>query len=588
MKSLLLCALLLSTAGHATALTFNNEPGRVVISAEDIRRAGVTRPAGIVLLVEDWRVTGNDGMSWRGSLGGLSHFDGQQWQVFIDGKPFAMNLFATSALNRLPISMSQIDYVEVFTLPRLHEGDFVDAGLIHFHMLEPEWGWGASGRLMAGNETGEPGPYAFTEFETPNVERIGPDFSFDVTASGEAGEAVGSYTSLRGYAIDPAITNRNNAMMDGEEPSLDIEGLSLRGALEAGRSRHDLFVSSSTFDDLYFLKPYGREVPAVAKSLHLGVSGAVPVGDEDRMRYRLVYARNQLDERRNSLNLDFDFDNSQVDGSLEYDLRGGAVQAAVGVGVRGTSIQSEYDIDHDASVVRAYGDLNFRTGDALAHDVSAMIASGSEVAVNAAWWLRWQTAGTVHAVVAYNERLPELDDRIWYWQERGYDFLTDNGVAVDRSAELTPARRFSLDVMWRGSRDGGTLEGCAFYRGLFDQQVETQLYQYTAVDKSFQGPVTVSHGQDGTVYGAKVAGEYTGFDGFKTRVSYTLQRLEGDADIARAWDAVAEHHFRAVAQYDVNRKFGLWLMLNYWSSTRWHDYADVEEQSGGQYRRGPR
>ena len=214
-----------------------------------------------------------------------------------------------------------------------------------------------------------------------------------------------------------------------------------------------------------------------------------------------------------------------------------------------------------------------------------------DLAISGAWFGAWRRAtNVVQFHFAYVERLTEHDERIWYWDERGYDFLGDNAVSVTRSGPVEVARRASLDATWRSEpHRSWALEGGGFYRLFWNQYMERQAYQFIASDKSFLGPADLTGGQSGDVAGVKLAVEFDGVDGLETRAAYQFQTtVRGDDAFTTAWETVASHYLRVAARYTVNRKFGVWAQLSYWSPTDWHDYADVEVQSGGEYQVGLR
>jgi len=561
--------------------------GRVVLHAEDLRRAGVTRLADIVLLVEDWRPTTVDGFTWRGASS-LGLYDGRQWQVQVDGKPLAIDIFATSALNRVPVSMTQIDSIEVFTLPAIHNGRFVDAGLIHVHTIRLPAGWSGGARVFAGNETGEPGPYQFTELRTPNVERIGPDYSLDAARGGRAGFARATYAALRSYAYDNATATRNEAIVGGTDLHLDVEGGMGRARLRIGESDHDVLIGGSRFDDFYFLKPYGREIPARARTTLLAASGRLRMGASRSVSYRVGYSRNEVAYRQNALSLDLDWAYDRTYGELELEYAGATNGVTAGFGVERTEVETAFELGRSKlETARVYADTYHRGGGRLENRIGALLLLGEDdVAFNAVWQASAQTRGhRLEANLSYAERVPECDDRIWYWDERGYEFLGDNGVEITRHGSLDVARRASADFAWRPpAARQVTCEARIFWRFLWDQYVERQGYQYDATDKSFLGPVGLFAGERGAVAGVKLAVNVNASKNLETRLVYEFQSDVGaDAELAAAWDAVARHHFRVAARYTVNRKFGLWALFSYWSATHWRDYEAVEIQSGGEY-----
>ena len=109
----------------------------------------------------------------------------------------------------LPINISQIDSVEIFTAPQLHQGIFTDYGLIHIHTKNISKGKSFTLFQSAGNETGDPGPYINTIYATPNIEIVSAgseitlDYNYDKSN-------IKTGINYQGYSLtDWAIMNRN-------------------------------------------------------------------------------------------------------------------------------------------------------------------------------------------------------------------------------------------------------------------------------------------------------------------------------------------------------------------------------------------
>ena len=95
----------------------------------------------------------------------------------LDGQRIDMKLFDMNNLNLLPVALDFVDSVEIVSLPRIHNGEFTNRGLIHIHTRRPTNGFFFRGSVIGGNETGDPGPYRYTGYYSPNVDAIGPDAS---------------------------------------------------------------------------------------------------------------------------------------------------------------------------------------------------------------------------------------------------------------------------------------------------------------------------------------------------------------------------------------------------------------------------
>ena len=75
----------------------------------------------------------------------------------INGQRIDVDIIDLKAINMLPITLDQIDSIEVVSTPQIIRGEFVEYGLLHFYTSPPHQTLAFSGRYSIGNETGDPG-----------------------------------------------------------------------------------------------------------------------------------------------------------------------------------------------------------------------------------------------------------------------------------------------------------------------------------------------------------------------------------------------------------------------------------------------
>ncbi|MFQ5572596.1 MAG: TonB-dependent receptor plug domain-containing protein, partial [Rhodothermales bacterium] len=110
------CLFILSAAlrvDPAAAQPTDPPPGVQIITAEDIEQAGLARLSDLFTLINDWYATSVKGYSWDASANGLASLQEASWLLLIDGHPVDLKTFFGQNINTLPVSLSQIAYVEV-------------------------------------------------------------------------------------------------------------------------------------------------------------------------------------------------------------------------------------------------------------------------------------------------------------------------------------------------------------------------------------------------------------------------------------------------------------------------------------------
>lgn len=566
-------------------------PARQVIDAERLRAAGVLRLSDVLRLLDDWAITSVEGFTWRASPRGLGSFEDSGWIVMVGEQRIGLELFGVRSLDRLPITITQLDSVEVLAAPQQTFGQLADRGVIRFHLREPGPGVSLSVLSETANETGDPGPFRFTPLETPNIDRIGSG------VFGTVGYAMGGgYVEVAAgwrerFVTDPPIRRRNFDITTEHHPIIVQSAASLRAGWDLGDAgRHRLLLGRTWTRDYFFLPAFGREVPSESPFTHLGLDGNVRLSDRTGLRYRAAYETNELADHPNDLGLDFDFRLDRWNAALEatHDVPDGRIR--LGAGWRGASAETRFDLsDDDLQLLDLYAEAAYRTTPSLSHRASVSLAAGGEeVGFRGLLAQEWRP-GARHRVIAslaYSERLPEEDERVWLWQRRGYGFLAENGIDVTFDGEPRTARLVSGDVGWRlDVTPSLRLDADAYLRIHSDVTLDERDPSFDRDDGTFSGPIRVSSGLDGQIAGGGLSAHWRPLPGLAARGGYRYQAALGGDDLFKdTWRAVPRNRFDATLLYTPVPNLTLWGTARFRSPTFWNDYRGAAERSDGAYR----
>ncbi len=563
--------------------------GRRVFDAEALDEAGVARLSDIMLLIDGWAPVTVDGFSWQSSPRGLDVLQTQQWIVVVDGIRVDINLLGVTSLNRIPVNAGQIDSVEVVSVPQFYQGEFADGGLIHIFTKRAGNGVEVHGAAFSGNESGDPGPYRYTEYSSPNVDRIGPDYAADVAYGATDVYAGAEFNSQRHYATDSATRYRNFAISSGAYPQIELGG----GAAAAGGKLfggwlHGFF-GSSKLEDYFFYKPYGREIPIVSRLTTTGVRGHHTLSPGLGLDYRLVYNQNELGYRQNAFDLNFDWRLNTFRAELDLSGEIGRSRNRAGVNFERHEAVTGYALSkNDVVLTRFFADTDIGFARRYRQRFAVSATSGEGDATFDAMTAAEFVVGRRHRfdlVLAYAERRPERDGRIWFWRERGYGFLDDAGVTVTADAPMETARKITLDGAWSFDPGGAyNWRVSAFYREFKDYQLEDQRFAFDADQQAFGGPIHLRAGEGGAMAGGEAVFKFRPDRRVELRTTYRLQSsVSGDDFFKRQWDAVPTHQFRQYASFSPVSSFTIWARLGYLSGTEWYDYRDAATQTDGLY-----
>ncbi len=566
--------------------TFAN---RQIITSEMIQKAGLIWLGDIFMLAEDWDVITLDGITWQSSPSGLSSFQHQKWIILLDGQVMDIDVFGTRNLNRLPLSLSRIDYIEFVTIPQIHEGEFADGGLIHIHTLKPGTGLSISSQMITGSETGDPGPYRYTEFRSPNIDRFGHNFSTDFSYGDDKMYVQAGLWGGWRYPTDPDLSRRYFSYFNGDYSKLKHIAPSFKIGKDFHNGKHELFMGCSWFEDLFFLKPFGREIPVESHFLHTGTRGNFNLNDKTNMIYRITYSENQLVEQENLRNTGFDWRMRNMKAEIGANGLFSSCQFKVGLGLIKIFPKTTYELSNDNYTRgKLYGELFYSLKDDLHQRLGFNVITAEnsleyQAVLSNQWWANSKQA--INVTFSYSSQPAEGTDDIWYWAEHGFNFLKDNGVDVNIDGEIGTMRRFTTDLTWMFNNNNNlSLQLVGYYRYLYDIYFESQPFQYDSSDQSFLSTVDVTTNHSGQIGGCKIAVELGFIPHLKCRFSYRFQDvIEGNTIFKNIWNSIPKHRIRNTIIYEPVNDFSLWAMLNYRSSTLWADYHDVESQSNGIY-----
>ncbi|MEL6823538.1 MAG: Plug domain-containing protein, partial [Calditrichota bacterium] len=425
------CISVLGITGLLFAQIPGVESGRRVVYAEDIERSGILRLSELFRLVDDWNITSVDDYVWQYSAGGLSDFSNQHIEVLVDGQPVYLGVLTAIDLNALPIGIAVVDSVEFFSTPLLVRGRFADRGLIHIHTKIPESGFDYHNLSWYGNETGDPGPFIFTERRSRNIDRVGPDYSNFASYRYSEFFIRAGLIDQNHYSTDGRVRDRNPGLGNSDLwlrrylPSLQVHFPAFGGfhkLLVMHNSTKEFLGDELNGSNPLFFEPLGGEIPTERIATSAGLSGEVGADTAMVLRYRLRLSRDQFFEtvdRTAERRLDWELDIAQA--SLESILKRKTYSADVGVLWQRLEPSSEFFFGADnyttsaifaSLLLKPWSKLNYKLDGQLTtnNNQSSLKLSGGVVTGGKKRLLELQAS--------YTERLFSENNDLWFWQDQ--------------------------------------------------------------------------------------------------------------------------------------------------------------------------
>jgi len=120
-------------------------------------------------------VSSTDFYHWKIGINDLTNYSENRWELIIDNHLVKPQVYGERLLNQLALSNMSIDSVEIIGFPQFIDGIYSDKGVIRIHTRKPSQGFNIAGSVLIANESGDPGPYKYTDRSSPNVDKIGHD-----------------------------------------------------------------------------------------------------------------------------------------------------------------------------------------------------------------------------------------------------------------------------------------------------------------------------------------------------------------------------------------------------------------------------
>ncbi len=570
-----------------TAIVFMGLLLAQTLTADELRSAGLVRIADVLRLAEGWDVASIEGFTLRATPPGNPLPERVSYAVFIDDVFVPLDQLGTTHVNRLPLSLEDVERVTIDSSPVVIRGRFAP-GAFRIETRRPASPLELRARHVAGSETGDPGPYQFTELASPNVERFGFDSDGSLAARAGGVQANAGYRSIRHYASDPFVLDRYVAIAGSEFRVLEGGGPSARAQWVGERVNAAVFVRTTGIDDSYFLRPNGREIPVENGFEQFGASGRWHARENLDVDATVTSTSNELDAsgRGGVPALDWRTEAKELD--VRASACRGPLAATLGGRVTLHEAHARTDIRDDewtGGGVSVRLERADSSGAATSLDLMFEQERGENASAFAASHRRQWRRGTFGLALSAARMLPEPASPFWFWREQGLSVLEEEGVAVDADGTVQRAGLFAADVgasTTLGTRV--TLEADLFLRATRDAALEDERFQYDPDAETFTSPVALRTDEAGETAGGTLAAMGVLSATTRVRASWRYQDAIGGSALYRdAVRAVPRHAARLTFSTTPFRNFDVECAVRARSASHWIAYEDVGAQSGGRY-----
>ena len=582
---LLVLAMLVNlNAGTSDSLAAT-KPESTVITAEMIRYAGVTRLGDVFLLVPEWTMSSMDGFSWRLSPRGLSPFQIQSWLVFLDGHKVDIQFVDFNHLNLLPVVLEDIESVEIISTPQLVEGEFADGGVIHIHTRKPLDRISVTGLFLLGNETGDPGPYRFTELASVNVDRSAQDGSMSLSWRGKSAYLRGNLLVQHHPFTDVAVLQRNTAMVN-DWPGLSRSILpSLTAGFQALGGQHELWTGASGADRyFYYFKPLGREVAVDSRYPFFNLRGNLPLAKRSSVHYRLGASSQTVELNADAQIPHFEWRSHRYHANIEFLRHTRGYQVGGGMAWERRRLSEDMHAGlPPADLYKVYGTIRHGLSGARTQTLSAMaISDGDQAALKGAVSMHWgfRDHGFFRVNLSASQRLFAEGQSYWYWIDKGLTLLDTLGVAHSPLGKGSPGTQITSDlILMIPFSPQLNVQITGYHRKFAGMFLYSQQFALEDEDLTLSAPTNISSASSGQIAGYQVTVRYQALKGWSHSLSMRFEgAISGDEVFRRQWLAIPKYQANYQTVFSPIDGFSIWAQVRISGSTQWPDYAGIDGQ----------
>ena len=558
-------------------------PGGHIITQAEIEASGAVYYADVLQNFEQLRMATVDGYAWLPAQAGGIPSGGTGFTLLVDGVPVPAGFFGEVDIDQLPVPIMEIETITLCPAPGVTAGRFRDHGTIHIVTVGASSGLSTLGTFQVGNETGDPGPYFFTDRATPNVARSG----FDV--EGALGyEGTGTTIRVEGRSLqfpltDPAIRPRIDRVTTRQPVGRSVWAGGLRGRLPA--IGLDVSASGQYVSDLQFFEPVGQELPIRQVGGGLNVRGEWPagrwLGREIHVGYRLGAHTQLIDEQESGLD-GFDPDWQKTHWTTSIEARADADTRTLAAGasverVRATGPGLDEDAGFTLATIFIQRIQRPRSGIGQRTDL-AVVTTGGRAGLKLAQTL----VGTVsrHAFTlgaSLAGQPPEEQPGFGYWFGQGYTGLNRPNSAYRPLGPPGVSRSGSAWFGWHYTLAAGlSTETHVEVRALRGLYIERPAFQLIDEDVAVRGTITAVPDARGETVAARAS--VVGAGGpWHARAFYSLLTDVGGTDAFRdAWQRVPIHRGGVAVTLRPDSNFSVRASLTAQSGTTWPGYLAID------------
>lgn len=568
-----------------TSSTFAQREYRV-ITADQIKSNGCINISDMLKLNTNWDYYTVDGVNYSFTINNLSGFDESGFGLMINGQPVDLSYIEQQNIDLLPFTIDQIDSVLVVDTPQMYRGVFTRTGLIDIYIRQPQEGFSVSAVQSIGNETGDPGPYAYTPYTTANVDKLGYLAGLNFNSLGNNWKLAANFKYRENFTTDKQI--RRRILNSSADDKAQLIGTSMNLSFDLLKGTHQIFFAYTQHDEFTLLPLLGNEIPATRIFRHIGIDGTFEINRNLSFNYFMKDGLNDFIDRDNYLGLDYDLRLKTFTGRIEGNYKFNKNLVATGIEYeKRDGNRSGFNNDELFLFIKFYTDLHFYLTHSLEQSIGFYSVKNEERLYYNGYlnttWIFGRTKLSLNT--AYSEFDLLQQNNYWSWSINSQSNIQPE-LEYLPGVTNTKMKLYSIDLFLESTVSNSIdFQISGNFRYFKDYFIENSNYTYNREKGSISGNIEFAENQNLKVAGGtfKISQKLT--ETIQQQLSYSYTRtISGTNEIKDQWKVIPIHKILYHLNFVPFDDFGINSTVRYNSEKFWTSYKFVDLVSVNKFR----
>lgn len=291
------------------------------ITQEQIRLCGAGRLSDLLVYIDKWMFASVNTDRYYVAPNGLGNYMQQDYILMVNGQKVELNRMDALNINLLGISVTDIARVEIINTPQLFEGQFNSKGLINIITRNDYKGLSYRVYLNQGNVSGDPAPLRYTPYASPNIDKVGLNYTHSLGYFGKKWHINTSFVYQDFYARDTAIAGRYHLFKPGATPIATLKSVRSEAAFAWNRTLIKVNGAYSNNNEYVFSPVNLSEIPSHTEYMEAGFQTKTSFSDQRSFQTHVNYSSHHLGLWENPSGISIGMQQQYITANMQYESR---------------------------------------------------------------------------------------------------------------------------------------------------------------------------------------------------------------------------------------------------------------------------